>query len=126
MDHATLVGFDVDAGRKVLDALDHAALTIHVALWVYSSDRDDWQLILSGPSLDQKHPLKAHRQVSEALVDKFEYRMPPLILILPLDDPFINILRRLFGKAKDVNGMRLGGQTIGDRYISDAYVYRIR
>ena len=29
-------------------------------------------------------------------------------------------------KAKDVLGMRLGGQTIGNRFIENAYVYRIQ
>ena len=50
----------------------------------------------------------------------------PSILILRMKDPFIKDLRRIFGHAKDVTGMRLGGQTIGNRFISDAYVYRIQ
>ena len=40
-------------------------------------------------------------------------------------DPFVRELRRLFGKARSVEGMRLGGQMIGDRFVEDAYVYRI-
>jgi hypothetical protein len=46
-------------------------------------------------------------------------------MILPMSDPFIKGLRSIFGKAKSVEGMRLGGQLIGDRFIEDAYVYRI-
>jgi hypothetical protein len=42
-----------------------------------------------------------------------------------MTDPFIRALRRLFGKTKSVEGMRLGGQMIGDRFVEDAYVYRI-
>jgi hypothetical protein len=34
-------------------------------------------------------------------------------------------LRRIFAKTKSVEGMRLGGQMIGDRFIEDAWVYRI-
>jgi hypothetical protein len=40
-------------------------------------------------------------------------------------DPFIKSLRRMFGKTKSVEGMRLGLQTIGDRFVEDAFVYRI-
>jgi hypothetical protein len=40
-------------------------------------------------------------------------------------DPSIRELRRLFGKTKSVEGMRLGGQVFGDRFVEDAYVYRI-
>jgi hypothetical protein len=42
-----------------------------------------------------------------------------------MDEPFIRDLRRIFGKAASVEGMRLGGQTIGGRGLDDAYVYRI-
>jgi hypothetical protein len=51
-------------------------------------------------------------------------KTPPL-MILPMSDPFIKALRKLFGKSKSVERMRLGGQMIGDRSIEDAYVYRI-
>ena len=46
-------------------------------------------------------------------------------MILPLTDRSIKALRRIFAKAKNVEGMRLGGQMIGDRFVEDAYVYRI-
>jgi len=29
------------------------------------------------------------------------------------------------GKSKSVDGMRQGGQTFGDRFVEDAYAYRI-
>ena len=34
-------------------------------------------------------------------------------------------LRRTFGKAKTVEGMRLGGHMVGKRWVEDAYVYRV-
>ena len=43
-----------------------------------------------------------------------------------MNDPFIRVLRKIFGKTRSVEGMRLGGQMIGDRFIEDAYVYRVR
>jgi hypothetical protein len=125
MDQATLVNLDVDAGIKVLNALDAANLKITVALWLASSDYSDWRLILSSPALDQTHPLKAYEQVAEVLHEQSVQVHPP-ILILPTKDAFIRYLHRMFGKSKDTNGMRLGGQTIGNRFISDAYVYRVQ
>jgi hypothetical protein len=47
-------------------------------------------------------------------------------MILEMKDPFIRALRRIFGKAKSVEGMRLGLQTIGDRFVEDGIVYRIK
>jgi hypothetical protein len=42
-----------------------------------------------------------------------------------MKDPFIQELRKLFGKAKSVAGMRLGGQSFGDRFVEEGCVYRI-
>jgi hypothetical protein len=125
MDQATLVNLDVNAGLKVLDALDAAQIKVTVALWMVSSDYDDWRLVISSPSLDQTHPLKAYEKVAEALHGRFASMRPP-ILILPTKDSFVRELRRILNKAEDVTGMRLGGQTIGNRFISDGYVYRIK
>ena len=47
-------------------------------------------------------------------------------MILKMSDPFIRSLRKIFGKAKNTEGMRLGLQTIGNRFIPDAIVYRIQ
>ncbi len=49
----------------------------------------------------------------------------PAILLRPMDNPMIEDLRRIFGNAADTRGMRLGGQTFGDKYLEEAFVYRI-
>jgi hypothetical protein len=125
MDQATLVNFDVRAGAKALKALDDAKLKISVALWMVSSEYSDGRLVFSSPSLDQTHPLRSYEQVTQALHDH-SVHLRSSILVLPTKDPFIRELRRIFGKAEDVLGMRLGGQTIGNRFVLDAYVYRIQ
>jgi hypothetical protein len=125
MDQATLVSLDVDAGLKILEVLDESQIKVSVALTMVSSDYDDWRFVLSSPSLDQTHMLKAYQKVAEILQGRLTQLLPPM-LILPVKDPFIRQLRKIFGKAEDVSGMRLGGQTIGNRFVLDAYVYRIQ
>ena len=44
----------------------------------------------------------------------------------PMDNPMIQALRGVFASAADTYGMRLGGQVFGDKYLEDAFVYRIR
>jgi hypothetical protein len=39
-----------------------------------------------------------------------------------MKDPFIRELRNVFGKTASIEGMRLGGQSFGDRFIEDGYV----
>jgi hypothetical protein len=125
MDQATLVSPDIEIGEEALRALDEAGIKQIVAVLAVLPEYGDWRLILSSPSLDQVHLLKAHEQIAEILRGHFVYRLP-IIMVLPTRDPFIKELRRLFGQTKNVMGMRLGGQMIGNRFIDNAYVYRIQ
>ena len=43
-----------------------------------------------------------------------------------MSDPMIRELRRMFSKTKSVEGMRLGGQRVGDQFVQEALVYRVR
>jgi hypothetical protein len=125
MDQAILVGPDIEVGREVLAALDAAEIKHIVALLAVFPEYSDWRLVISSPSLDQSHLLKAHERVAAILGGRYVHRLP-VIMILPTKDPFIRELRKTFGKTKDVAGMRLGGQMIGNRFIDNAYVYRIQ
>lgn len=124
MDNAVLVGIDIDLGAKVIAALDAAGVRISVALWMISPEYDDGRLVIASSRLDQRHPLRAYEKVAEVLHERFS-SSPPAILILRMKDPFIVNLRSIFGQAAGVEGMRLGGQQIGNRFISNAYIYRI-
>jgi hypothetical protein len=125
MDRATLVDLDIDAGNSVIAALDGAKVAPKVALWMTTPDHEDGRLIIASPGLDQTHPLRAYEQVARILHGKFAHSQPN-ITILRMRDPLVQRLRQVFGKTKSVAGMRLGGQTIANQYISDAYVYRIQ
>jgi hypothetical protein len=116
---------DVSVGAKALAAMDGACLEPVVAMLAVFPEYGDWRFVISSPMLDQIQPVKAHIRVAEALNGNFMYTLP-MVMILPSKEPFIRELRRLFGKGKDVTGMRLGGQRIGNRFIESAYVYRVR
>lgn len=126
MDKAALVNFDLQVGSEVVQALENAHVEIIVALWLLTSEYNDWRFVLSSRRLDAVAPAAAYGLVHDTLGGAgFTLERTPPLLILPAADPFIRALRRLFGKAKSVEGMRLGGQLIGDRFVEDAYVYRI-
>ena len=125
MDNSTLVALDVDAGGRIVSALEASRIEPTVALWMRSPEYEEGRLVLASKSLDQQHPLKAYEKVAQVLNEKSIAADPP-VLILRLKDPFISALRKLFAKASSVAGMRLGGQTFGNRFISDGYIYRIK
>ena len=126
MDKATMVSVEIGRGAELLDALDRAGLKVGVALWTFLSEYEDWRLVISSRQFDTPDLRAAYRLLHDSLAAAgFTPKNIPAIMILPTTDPFIRELRRLFGKAKSVDGMRLGGQMIGDRFVQDAYVYRI-
>lgn len=127
MDTASLVSVDIENGATIVKMLDEAGLRLNVALWAVLAEYGDYRLILSSRELDDPSPLQANGKVLTALREhKFPSYQIPSFLVLRVKDPFIQELRKLFGKTKSVEGMRLGGQSFGNRFIEDAYVYRIR
>jgi len=125
MDKAALVGLDIETGSRVITTLENSGIRVNVALWMITPEYEDGRLVIASSMLDQNQPLRAYEKVAEKLQGKFVHSLPQ-ILIMRMRDPFVQTLRHIFGKTKSVEGMRLGGQTIGGRFVSDAYVYKIR
>jgi hypothetical protein len=126
MDKAAMVSIDIDRGAEILDALGRAKVKVSVALWMFLSEYEDWRLVLSARQFDTPDVRDAYGLIHDSLAPAgFTPWNTPPILILRMTDPSIRDLRRLFGKTKSVAGMRLGGQMFGDRFVEDAYVYRI-
>ena len=126
MDKAALVNIDIQRGAEILDALDRANVRVSVALWAHLAEYEDWRLVLSARRFDAMDLGDAYGLLHNRMADVgLTVEKTPPILILPMSDPSIRDLRRIFGKAKSVEGMRLGGQMFGDRFVEDAYVYRI-
>jgi hypothetical protein len=127
MDKTALVSFDIESGKEVVEALDRAGKAPKVALWAKLPEYEDWRLIIASDRLNQTGSLYGYSQLNSALEQAgITLRKRPSILVRPMGKPFIKALRETFAKAADVYGMRLGGQTFGDQFLEDAFVYRIR
>ncbi len=121
-----MVSLDIEKGADLLDALGRAKVKVAVALWAYLSEYEDWRLVVAARQFNSLDLRDAYGLLHDSLAPAgFTPRNTPPIMILPMADPFIRELRRLFGKTRSVEGLRLGGQMIGDRFVQDAYVYRI-
>jgi hypothetical protein len=126
MDKATMVSTDISRGSEILDTLERAKVKVTVALWAFLSEYEDWRFVLASRQFDLSDARDAYGLLHDSLAPAgFVPRNTPPIMILPTSDPFIRELRRMFGKTNSTEGMRLGGQMIGDRFVEDAYVYRI-
>jgi hypothetical protein len=126
MDKTALVGFDVEKGSRILQILEDAGLQVKVALWAFLAEYDEWRLVLSSRKFDALDLREAYDRLHQALgASGLSLQETPTVVILRMNDPFIKALRKIFAMAKSVDGMRLGGQTFGDRFVEDAYAYRI-
>jgi hypothetical protein len=126
MDKAALVSVDLERGREVIEALEHTNVKVSVAIWAYLPEYDDWRLIVSARQFDELGTRSAYQLLDRSLsAAGLELGETPPVMIMPMSDVFIRELRRIFGNAKSVEGMRLGGQMIGDRFVEDAFAYRI-
>ena len=126
MDKAALVNIDIQRGAEIVDALEGAKVRVGVALWVHLSEYEDWRLVVSARRFDAMDLRDAYGLIHDRLEEAgVTLEKTPPVMILPMSDSFIKELRRIFGKAKSVEGRRPGGQLIGDRFVQDAYVYRI-
>jgi hypothetical protein len=126
MGKIALVGLEVETGSRILKILDDAGLQVKVALWAVLPEYEDWRLVLASHKFDPGGLREAYGLVHKALdAAGFPLEQTPTVVILRMSDPFIKALRKGFGKTKSVEGVRPGGQTIGDRFIEDAYGYRI-
>lgn len=122
----SLVGLDLDLGRRVLAVLDAAHFRVPVALWIHRGEEDKWRLLLGTPLYDRLGPGKAYRKLVDTLWNTEHDWVHSPIRLESTRKPLVRDLRRTFGKTDDADGMRLGGQMIGDTWVDEAYVYRIR
>jgi hypothetical protein len=125
MDKTALVGMDLEKGSRVLEILDAAGLEVHVALWAFLDDYEDWRFVLSSRKFDAADIRKAYGLYHAALEKAgMDYEETPFTMILGPNDLFIRALRKKFGKDKRVEGTRIYSQRFGDRFAQQGYVYR--
>ena len=127
MDNAALVNYDIESGEKVVEALDRDGKDPKVALWAKLPEYEDWRLVIASDRIVQTGSLYPYRQVNQAMERAgIPISKRPKVFLRPMDKPFIKALRSIFAKTADTYGLRLGGQTFGDQYLEDAFVYRIQ
>ena len=125
MDKASLIEVDLKKSERIVSALENHGIRVAVALWVHFPEYENWRFVVAAKDLDPLNLGDAYLKVNRILTDAGLSVWDPPRSIMKTTDPFIRALRKVFGKTASVVGMHLGGQRWGDRYIDDAYAYKI-
>lgn len=113
MDKDTLVSFDIETGKEVVEALDKDGKTPKVALWAKLPEYEDWRLVIASDRLNQSSSLEGYKEIHSALEKAgIPFFRQPTIFLRSMDKPLIRELRRIFAQAADTYGMRLGGRRL--------------
>lgn len=112
------------AGVEVIRSLRSAGMDLDLTFWLYTSDSNDWRLMIATPLVDTEGPRKTYARIGKALpnyIDKIrEFDMLSITVISPND--------KLVRSLKSVNltsgqaAQRVRG-LVKDVYIEDSYVY---
>ena len=124
MDQNTLVGPEVDGGRRFLDLLQENGIEVIAALWQYDRLLDEWELVLALPLADKIGLRETYKKMI-AILNRVG--APPLDLdrvnVFYSNSPFVKSLRR---GLRNVRDRKIRRQPIGGHTLDDGYVYFVK
>ncbi|MEA1869608.1 MAG: hypothetical protein U9N09_05630 [Euryarchaeota archaeon] len=127
MDKTALVERDIQEGKDIVEALDKTEFKVDASLWFYSSDSDEWRLLIASPFVEDNGPRKSYGFIRSVLTRP----SPPSeislknISVLSPKHHLIKLLKAAIRTGPDIAGIRFTRNVINNTLIEDAYIYRI-
>lgn len=127
MDKTALVERDIQDGKDLIEALDETEFKVDASLWFYSSDSDEWRLLIASPFVEENGPRKSYGFIRSVLTQP----SPPSgislknVSVLSPKHQLIELLKTVFSTGPSINGIRFTRSVINNTLIDDAYIYRI-
>jgi|WetSurMetagenome_2_1015567.scaffolds.fasta_scaffold00626_22 hypothetical protein len=121
MAKTALVDKYLSDGRMLLSALDRDGFQIDTAMWFYSDELDEWQLIVATPLVDQLGLRETLRRVQSIIgnLTTISLSLSDISLMSPSSD-LINAIKTTVRRSKDVT---LKGTVTNGIIVNDAYIY---
>ena len=127
MDKTVLVERDIQEGKDLVEALDETEFKVDASLWFYSSDSDEWRLLIASPFVEENGPRKSYGFIRSVLTQP----SPPSgislknVSVLSPKHQLIKLLKTTIHTGHDIAGIRFTRNVINNTLIEDAYIYRI-
>ena len=127
MDKTVLVERDIQEGKDLIEALDETEFKVDASLWFYSSDSDEWRLLIASPFVEENGPRKSYGFIRSVLTQP----SPPSgislknVSVLSPNNQLIQLLKTAISTGPGIAGIRFTRNVINNTLIEDAYIYRI-
>jgi hypothetical protein len=122
-----LVERDIQEGKDLIEALDKTEFKVDSSLWFYSSDSDEWRLLITSPFVEENGPRKSYGFIRSVLTQP----SPPSgislknVSVLSPKHQLIKLLKTAISTGHDIAGIRFTRNVINNTLIEDAYIYRM-
>ena len=67
MDQSILVGPEIEAGKKLIEALDASDFRVKAAFWFYREESEEWRLYIATPLVKEQGPREAYSKVIDSI-----------------------------------------------------------
>ncbi|MBI5763252.1 MAG: hypothetical protein HZA51_06975 [Planctomycetes bacterium] len=123
----SLVEKDIDAGRRVADALSQAQTPVQAVLWLYLPEFEEFRLLVATSIVDRDGPLAAYKAIREALegIPESQRPAPFSISAVSPSDSVVRGLRKVVRAGPAGSDVRISNTLVDDVYVQDAFVYRL-
>ncbi len=127
MGKAVLVEPDIADGKRLVQELDRAAITVTAAVWLFPPDASEWVLLIALRTFDAQGPRKSYATVGKVL----KRLQPPSSLslqdlsVVGPRNQWITLLGSAIKTGPGISGIRFSRNVINGILIPDAYIYRL-
>ena len=125
MGKATLVERDIEAGAKLVEALDRADVDVASAFWLLDQEGGGWSLYIASPLVDRIGPYSAYSRIRKVLE-----KSPTTINIDDISavspgDRMVKLLQAAIRTGKhQIARVRFTRNVVNGTFIEDALIYR--
>lgn len=118
----------IEAGGELLRRLEKTGLEVAAAFWLYTSETNEWRLMLACPSVDTeglRHPYGMIWDVLYGRPDGIEGIESTDTIVLSPSETLVRALANVLGLI-DIAKKRLGPTGINSIPVDDIYVYFVK